>query len=224
MTADCVLIVEDELHTAEILADYLRLENYISHILTDGLLVAPWVNEYKPALILLDLMLPGKSGLELCKEIRSYSSVPIIITTARIEEIDRLIGLELGADDYICKPYSPREVVARVKTVLRRLVLPTLLETGLKLDASCYRATLDGQDLQLTAAEFRLLYYLASHPGRVYNRQQLLNNIYTDDRALNDRAIDNFIKNIRKKIASVKDRSQLIHSVYGVGYKYDWRE
>jgi two-component system response regulator BaeR len=167
-------------------------------------------------------MLPGKSGLDICKEIRSFSSVPIIMTTARVEEIDRLLGLELGADDYICKPYSPREVVARVKTVLRRAGnAPTPLEAGLQLDESCYRATLCGHDLQLTAAEFRLLNYLSAHPGRVYNRQQLLNNIYPDERALNDRAIDNYIKNLRKKISVVASDCELIHSVYGVGYKFE---
>jgi two-component system response regulator BaeR len=222
---DCVLIVEDEVNTAAILADYLRLENYQPHLLTDGLLAVPWVREHKPILILLDLMLPGKSGLEVCKEIRSFSSVPIIMTTARVEEIDRLLGLELGADDYICKPYSPREVVARVKTVLRRAgKQPTAHESGLQLDQSCYHATLNGHDLQLTAAEFRLLNYLATHPGRVYNRQQLLNNIYSDDRALNDRAIDNFVKNIRKKISAAGPGAELIHSVYGVGYKFEGRE
>ena len=219
---DLILIVEDEVDTAEILADYLRLENYTTHLLSDGLPVVSWVREHKPALVLLDLMLPGKSGLDICKEIRSFSSVPIIMTTARVEEIDRLLGLELGADDYICKPYSPREVVARVKTVLRRVSnVPTPMEVGLQLDESCYRATLNGHDLQLTAAEFRLLNYLAAHPGRVYNRQQLLNNIYADERALNDRAIDNYIKNLRKKISTVSSECELIHSVYGVGYKFE---
>lgn len=219
---DLIVIVEDEVATAEILADYLRLENYKAHLLTDGLPVVSWVREHKPALILLDLMLPGKSGLDICKEIRSFSSVPIIMTTARVEEIDRLLGLELGADDYICKPYSPREVVARVKTVLRRVGnAPTPMEAGLHLDETCYRSTLNGHDLQLTAAEFRLLNYLAARPGRVYNRQQLLNNIYPDERALNDRAIDNYIKNLRKKISVVSDECELIHSVYGVGYKFE---
>ena len=219
---EAILIVEDEVATAEILADYLRLESYTTHLLSDGLPVVAWVCEHKPALILLDLMLPGKSGLDICKEIRTFSSVPIIMTTARVEEIDRLLGLELGADDYICKPYSPREVVARVKTVLRRVgTVSTPLETGLQLDESCYRAVLKGLDLQLTAAEFRLLNYLAAHPGRVYNRQQLLNNIYPDERALNDRAIDNYIKNIRKKISVVSNECELIHSVYGVGYKFE---
>ena len=219
-----ILIVEDEVQTAEILADYLKLESYAPHIISDGSQVVTWVQEHKPALILLDLMLPGKSGLEICKEIRSFSFVPIIMTTARIEEIDRLIGLELGADDYICKPYSPREVVLRVKTVLRRAgTEPTLSDTGLSLNESCYSATLNGHDLQLTAAEFRLLHYLAVHPGRVYNRQQLLNNIYPDERALNDRAIDNFIKNLRKKLTNAGQKDELIHSVYGVGYKFEIR-
>jgi two-component system response regulator BaeR len=219
---DLILIVEDEAATAEILADYLRLESYRTHLLTDGLPVVSWVREHKSALILLDLMLPGKSGLDICKEIRSFSSVPIIMTTARVEEIDRLLGLELGADDYICKPYSPREVVARVKTVLRRVgSSPTPMAAGLQLDESCYRAALNGHDLQLTAAEFRLLNYLAARPGRVYNRQQLLNNIYPDERALNDRAIDNYIKNIRKKISAVSNEGEFIHSVYGVGYKFE---
>jgi two-component system response regulator BaeR len=219
---EMIVIVEDEVATAEILADYLRLENYTTHLLIDGLAVVSWVREHKPALILLDLMLPGKSGLDICKEIRSFSTVPIIMTTARVEEIDRLLGLELGADDYICKPYSPREVVARVKTVLRRVGNgATPLKAGLQLDESYYHATLNGHDLNLTAAEFRLLNYLAAHPGRVYNRQQLLNNIYPDERALNDRAIDNYIKNLRRKISVVSNESELIHSVYGVGYKFE---
>jgi len=223
--ADTVLIVEDELQTAEILADYLRLEQYQPHLLTDGLACVAWVQDHKPSLILLDLMLPGKSGLEICKEIRSFSSVPIIMTTARIEEIDRLLGLELGADDYICKPYSPREVVARVKTVLRRTATVISSQgSGLQLDQACYLATLDGHDLHLTAAEFRLLNYLALHPGRVYSRQQLLNSVYSDERALNDRAIDNFIKNIRKKISAVRTDCDMIQSVYGVGYKFESRE
>ncbi len=217
-----ILIVEDEQQTAEILADYLRIEHYHPHLLTEGSAVVEWVRENRPSLILLDLMLPGKSGLDICREIRAFSSVPIIMTTARIEEIDRLLGLELGADDYICKPYSPREVVARVKTVLRRVHSNSSpQESGLHLDESKYTATLNGQDLQLTAAEFRLLNYLAAHPGRLYNRQQLLNAIYPDERALNDRAIDNYVKNLRRKITAVCKDCEMIVSVYGVGYKFE---
>jgi two-component system response regulator BaeR len=219
---DVVLIVEDEEHTAGILADYLRREGYVPFCLANGADVVPWVREQMPGLILLDLMLPGKGGLEVCKEIRSFSTVPIIMTTARIEEIDRLLGLELGADDYICKPYSPREVVARVKTVLRRAgTTPTIQEVGLVLDESRYLATLNGVDLELTALEFRLLRFLAANPGRVYNRQQLLDRVYPDQRALNDRAVDNHIKNLRKKIAATGRGEELIHSIYGVGYKLE---
>lgn len=222
--ADTILIVEDELPTAEVLADYLRLEQYHPQLLTDGSAAVSWVREHKPVLVLLDLMLPGKSGLDICREVRGFSFVPIIMTTARIEEIDRLLGLELGADDYICKPYSPREVVARVKTVLRRIgTAGSRIIPGLQLDEACYRATLDGYDLHLTAAEFRLLNYLASHPGRVYNRQQLLNSVYPDERALNDRAVDNFIKNLRKKISAVRLDCDMIQSVYGVGYRFETR-
>jgi two-component system response regulator BaeR len=219
---ELVLIVEDEEHTAGILADYLRREGYVPYCLANGADVVPWVREQMPGLILLDLMLPGRGGLEICKEIRSFSTVPIIMTTARIEEIDRLLGLELGADDYICKPYSPREVVARVKTVLRRAgTTPNIHAVGLVLDESRYLATLNGIDLELTALEFRLLRFLAANPGRVYNRQQLLDRVYPDQRALNDRAVDNHIKNLRRKIAAAHTDEELIHSIYGVGYKLE---
>lgn len=217
-----ILIVEDEEHTAAILADYLRREGFIPFCLVNGADVVPWVREQMPGLILLDLMLPGKGGLEVCRELRSFSSVPVIMTTARVEEIDRLLGLELGADDYICKPYSPREVVARVKTVLRRAGgVPALSQEGLLMDESRYLATLNGTDLELTALEFRLLKFMAASPGRVFNRQQLLDGVYPDQRALNDRAVDNHIKNLRRKISAAGSREEHIHSLYGVGYKFE---
>ena len=218
----CVLIVEDEEQSAAILADYLHRDGFTTVMLSDGSQVAPWVREHKPVLVLLDLMLPGMGGLDVCKAVRAFSPVPVVMMTARVDEIDRLLGLELGADDYICKPYSPREVVARVKSVLRRTGTHRVVsEAGLQLDQFQYSAILNGCDLQLTAAEFRLLHYLAAHPGRVYSRQQLLNNIYPDDRALNDRAIDNHIKNLRKKLSGASTGEELIHSVYGVGYKFE---
>ena len=160
-----ILIVEDEVKLARLLADYLQQSGFASHWLSDGLAVAPWVRSHAPDLILLDLMLPGRDGLELCKEIRLFSAVPIIMITARIEEIDRLLGLELGADDYICKPFSPREVVARVKSVLRRSVVPIAGSTQeLVLDPTRYRAALHGHDLELTAVEFKLLHFLRQLP------------------------------------------------------------
>ncbi len=219
-----ILIVEDEEKLAGIVADYLRQAGYESRILADGTLVLPWVRAHEPDLVLLDLMLPGKGGLDICREIRSFSSVPIIITTARVEEIDRLLGLELGADDYICKPYSPREVVARVRAVLRRTGGPASIHSaGLMLDESRYLATLDGRDLELTAVEFKLLRYLAASPGRIYGRQQLMDHIYPDERIVADRTIDSHIKKLRKKIALIAPETDLIHSVYGVGYKFEVR-
>ncbi|MBI5602681.1 MAG: response regulator [Deltaproteobacteria bacterium] len=217
-----ILIVEDEPKLASLLVDYLKASGFDSFCLGNGLEVVPWAREYQPDLVLLDLMLPGRDGLEVCKELRTFSRVPIIMVTARIEEIDRLLGLELGADDYICKPFSPREVVARVKAVLRRTADGrTIQAQGLVLDENRYQATLDGKDLELTAVEFKLLHFLAAHPGRLYGRQQLMDHIYPDERIVSDRTIDSHIKKLRKKIAAVSPGQGFIHSVYGVGYKFE---
>ena len=217
---ETILIVEDEPKLAEVLADYLRQAGFNIEHLADGREVVPRVRESAPDLILLDLMLPGKDGMEICKEIRAFSAVPIIILTARIEEIDRLLGLELGADDYICKPFSPREVVARVKAVLRRTSGPASAP-HLVIDSACYQAKLHGQPLALTAVEFQLLAFLAAHPGRIYSRNQLMDRIYSDQRIVSDRTIDSHIKKLRKKIAAVAPGEELIHAVYSVGYKFE---
>jgi two-component system response regulator BaeR len=149
--------------------------------------------------------------------------VAIIMVTARVEEIDRLLGLELGADDYICKPFSPREVVARVKAVLRRAKRGERpAEAGVKLDEAGYRATIGGKDLNLTAVEFQLLKVLADHPGRIYTREQLMDAMYRDERVVADRTVDSHIKKIRRKIAAVLPDREVVHSVYGLGYKYEW--
>ncbi|MFH7325974.1 response regulator [Desulfurivibrio sp. C05AmB] len=216
-----ILIVEDEPKLAALLEDYLSQASFAVARLDHGLAVVPWVREHEPELILLDLMLPGKDGLEICKEVRVFSAVPIIMITARVEEIDRLLGLELGADDYICKPFSPREVVARVKAVLRRAAGRPAPATGLVLDESRYKATLHGKALDLTAVEFNLLQILSARPGRIYSRSQLMDGIYVDQRVVGDRTIDSHIKKLRKKIAAVAPEQELIHSVYGVGYKYE---
>jgi two-component system response regulator BaeR len=218
-----ILIVEDEPKLAKLLSNYLRQAGYDPECRENGLDVLPLVREKMPALILLDLMLPGLGGIDICKEIRSFSAVPIIMVTARIEEIDRLLGLELGADDYICKPFSPREVVARVKAVLRRTAnqAPSGTAPLLQLDEDCFRATLHGQDLDLTVVEYKLLRFLVANPGRIYGRDQLMDRIYPDQRVVSDRTIDSHIKNLRKKISGVNPETELIHSVYGVGYKYD---
>jgi len=170
---------------------------------------------------IMPLMLPGRDGIEICKEIRTFSNLPIIMVTARVEEIDRLLGLELGADDYVCKPFSPREVVARVKAVLRRTERNTTIQAkGLVLDESRYQAVLRGIDLELTAVEFKLLSFLAANPGRIYSREQLMRKIYPDDRIVSDRTIDSHVKKLRKKIAELNLGEELIGSVYGVGYKF----
>ncbi len=217
-----ILIVEDETKLSALLADYLKASGFEPFSLTSGTDAVPWIRERKPDLVLLDLMLPGKNGMDICKEIRTFSQVPVIMVTARIEEIDRLLGLELGADDYICKPFSPREVVARVKAVLRRAHNGKTVEAaGLALDEHRYRATLRGNDLGLTAVEFKLLQVLVSNPGRIYNREQLMDKIYPDDRFVSDRTVDGHIKKLRRKLESIDPKAKLIHAVYGVGYKFE---
>jgi len=222
MTEKRVLIVEDEEKLAAVVGDYLRQAGFTPHWLAEGTSVAPWVREHRPALVLLDLMLPGRDGLEVCKEIRAFAAVPIIMITARVEEIDRLLGFEFGADDYICKPFSPRELVARVKAVLRRADQGQAKTAAVvTLDEDRYLATVAGQPLDLTAVEFRLLQILVASPGRIYGRQQLMDRIYQDQRIVSDRTIDSHIKKLRKKIAAVLAGREIIHSVYGVGYKYE---
>lgn len=217
-----VMIVEDEEKLASLLGDYLKQSGFQCEWIADGGEVLPRVRNRMPELILLDLMLPGRDGLEICKEIRSFSRVPIIMITARVEEIDRLLGLELGADDYICKPFSPREVVARVKTVLRRSgENQAPAATGLSLDPDRFQAILNGQDLDLTAVEFKLLHFLQQNAGRIYSRSQLMDRIYPDQRVVSDRTIDSHIKKLRKKIAAAAPDIELIHSIYGVGYKFE---
>jgi two-component system response regulator BaeR len=218
-----VLIVEDEAKLAGLLRDYLAQDGFEASVLHRGDEVEPWVSTHDVDLVLLDLMLPGKNGLEVCKALRASSGVAIIMVTARVEEIDRLLGLELGADDYICKPFSPREVVARVKAVLRRAKRGERpAEAGVKLDEAGYRATIGGTDLNLTAVEFQLLKVLADQPGRIYTREQLMDAMYRDERVVADRTVDSHIKKIRRKIAAVLPDREVVHSVYGLGYKYEW--
>ncbi len=225
-----ILIVEDEDKIAAVLRDYLVKEGYETHRLARGDEVEPWVREHGADLVLLDLMLPGRNGLEVCKALRVCSDTAIVMVTARVEEIDRLLGLELGADDYICKPFSPREVVARVKAVLRRgrgraaaggAAPGATPGGGLHLDAERWSATLDGRDLGLTAVEFKLLEVLVRQPGRIYSREQLMDAMYRDERIVADRTVDSHVKKLRRKLDDAAPGRELIHSVYGVGYKYE---
>lgn len=219
---DTILIVEDEPKLAQLLADYLSAAGFASQRIGDGREVLPWVHQHDPALILLDLMLPGRDGLDICREIRGFSRVPIIIVTARVEEIDRLLGLELGADDYVCKPYSPREVVARVKAVLRRSQPEaSAAESSLELDESSYRVRAGGREVELTTVEFHLFRNLYREPGRIFARSQLIDRIYDDGRIVSDRTVDSHIKKLRKKLAELLPEQELIHSVYGAGYRYE---
>ena len=247
-----ILIVEDEERLARLVADYLTATGYKSHILGEGTGVADWVRAHQPALVILDLMLPGRDGLDVCRDLRAFSAVPIIMVTARVEEIDRLLGLELGADDYVCKPFSPRELVARVKAVLRRFQAPpadatpispdaatptsptddhlsgakpasatTHGLTTLHLDESTLRVHWQGRTVELTAVEFSLLATLHASPGRIYSRNRLMALIYRDHRVVSDRTIDSHIKKLRRKLEELSPDQEWVHSVYGVGYRYE---
>jgi len=221
-----ILIVEDEPKLASLMSDYLKVEGFETHAIGDGLAAVPWVRSHTPDLVLLDLMLPGRDGLEICKELRAADDVrvrdvPIVMVTARVEEIDRLIGLEAGADDYVCKPFSVRELVARVKVILRRPRGAARATPGLAIDIERHRATLDGKALELTPVEFRLLALLAAVPGRVLSRDKLLAELYEDHRVVTGRTVDTHVKNLRRKLAEARPGADLVRSIYGVGYSLE---
>jgi two-component system response regulator BaeR len=217
-----ILIVEDEPKLAALVGDYLRVGGYESNWVADGREAVSAVRNGQPDLVLLDLMLPGRDGLDICRELRSFSDVPIIMLTARVEEIDRLLGLELGADDYICKPFSPREVVARVKAILRRTRGSTeQTAAALRIDEATHSAIFHGVMLELTPVEFRLLKTLAANPARVFSRDHLLDNLYLDHRVVTDRTVDSHIKNLRRKLEQAAPGQDPIRSIYGVGYKLE---
>lgn len=225
MNADAhILIVEDEPKLATLLRDYLEASGYAATMIHDGNEVISWVRQHDPDVVLLDLLLPGKDGFTLCRELRSFSQVPIIMITARVEEIDRLLGLELGADDYVCKPFSPREVVARVKSLLRRSRGGQgSLPAPLALDDERFEARFHGSLLNLTPVEYRLLRALAARPGHVLSRNQLMNALYLDHRVVSDRTVDSHVKNLRRKLADAAPGQDPLCSIYGVGYKLDWQ-
>jgi two-component system response regulator BaeR len=220
--APLILLVEDEPHIADIQLAYLEQAGFRTHHLQRGDEVLPFLRGTRPDAILLDVMLPGMDGTAVCRELRQFCDVPVIMVTARVEEIDRLLGFEVGADDYLCKPFSPRELVMRVKALLRRYApAPAVSAPSLQLDAEQQRAFWNGKRLELTAQQFRLLQVLSSRPGRVFSRAQLLELAYADDAEVSDRAIDSLIKNLRKRLAAEVPGQEFIHSVYGVGYRYE---
>ena len=221
--AATVLIVEDEAKIASLLSDYLeKIGGYQTHWVDRGDEALQAFDELSPDLVLLDLMLPGMDGLEVCKAIRAKSQVPVIMVTALVEEIDRLLGLELGADDYICKPFSPREVVARVKAVLRRAGAceDETKSSPLQIDQELHTASINDRQLKLSPVEFALLNSLSAQPGRVFSRDQLMSSIYSDYRVVSDRTVDTHVKNLRRKLTEAGPGAEMIESVYGVGYRF----
>jgi two-component system response regulator BaeR len=219
-----ILIVEDERKIATLLRDYLQRSDYQVTLMASGEQAVEEIRSHPPDLVILDLMLPGKDGLTICREVRAFSDLPILILTAKVDEVDRLVGLEMGADDYICKPFSPREVVARVKAVLRRTrpveKSPKIETGGLTLDTATRQVSVHGEPLHLTPNEFDLLKVLMSHPQRVFERSDLIALVQGYDFEGYDRTIDSHIKNIRKKIAARLPHRQVIKTIYGVGYAF----
>ena len=223
MASQKILIVEDEENIAEVLIAYAKQQDYETEHLNSGKGVVSFVKQNAVDLMLLDLMLPDVDGIELCKQIRAFSSVPIIMLTAKSEEIDRSLGLELGADDYICKPFSPKEVIARIKAVLRRTSQPKaniINHNNFQLHKDDYEARLNGKSISFTAVEFKIFLLFISHVGRVFTREDIINNVYSDTTDISDRNIDTHIKNIRKKINDIQAGLNPIAAVYSVGYKF----
>jgi two-component system alkaline phosphatase synthesis response regulator PhoP len=224
--SDKILIVEDEVRIVRTLRLYLEQAGFVVTAVHDGTQAIPAFRQERPSLVLLDLNLPGQDGLDICRTLRRLGNVPIIMLTARTEEMDRLIGLELGADDYISKPFSPREVVARIRAVLRRtqgsMATAEILQAGaLQLDLAAYRVWIDGQFLDLTQTEFELLATLMRHKGRVLSRGQLLEAVQGTAHEEFERAIDQHIKNVRRKLKEVVGDVPIINTIYGVGYRLD---
>ncbi len=218
-----ILIIEDDSHIRKLLREYLESRGFAVVEAADGLQgLAKW-QEAKPDLVLLDIMLPYLSGLDVLKAIRMKSMTPVILLTAISDEVDKLLGLELGADDYVTKPFSSREVAARVQAILRRVsgagdTMKCSLGR-LRLDIIHYEAQVGNQKLDLTPTEFRILALLAEHPGRVYTRLQILERIYSDTYEGYERTIDTHINRIRRKLKSVPENQVLVKTVYGVGYR-----
>ncbi len=217
-----VLVVEDDPKIAALLLSYLRDEGLDATSAHDGHEALRLIQQQTPDAVVLDWMLPGMDGIALCQAVRAFSDVPLLMLTARVDELDRLLGLNTGADDYVCKPFAPREVVARVRALLRRS--QGLLKATPSLwavDEASFRIRWRSEWLNLTRIEFMMLRLLLSRPGRVYSRAQLLATVHDSQRDISDRAIDTHVKNLRKKIQAVDADCDCIASVYGVGYRFD---
>jgi DNA-binding response OmpR family regulator len=222
---ELILVVDDEPKIVRLARDYLEQNSFRVLPVGDGAAALAAARQEKPDLVVLDLNLPGLDGLDVCRALRRESNVPIIMLTARAEEMDRLIGLELGADDYIVKPFSPRELVARVRAVLRRtqgdVQTPGLIRTGeLEIDLNGHRVTRRGEPVKLTRIEFNLLAMLAQHAGQTLSRAQLIDRLHGSADGGFDRSIDAHIKNLRRKVEEDPTNPRYVLTVYGIGYQF----
>jgi len=222
-----ILIVEDEQDLVRLLKYNLDKEGFRVNAISDGSLVMAEMRREEPDLLVLDLMLPGMDGLEICRQVRRhdrYSSIPILMLTARSDEADRVVGLEIGADDYVTKPFSMRELIARVRALLRRrepLTQRNSVQRGnLMIDPSAHAVSVAGRQVELSALEFRLLHHLASHPGLVFSRDQLLDRVWGNDRSVTPRSVDVYIRRVREKIEEEPQRPSYLQTVHGVGYRF----
>lgn len=222
-----IILVDDEPEILTLVRDYLTREGYSVVSALNGLEGMELIEREKPDLVLLDWMLPGISGLEMCKRLREISTIPIIMLTAKSEEIDRVLGLEFGADDYIVKPFSLRELAARIKTVLRRsagvsqeTTSSVIIRGEISLDVSSHRVLKRGQEIFLTPTEFNILHLLATRPGTVYSRLQLLRQAMGEEYLYYERSIDTHVSNLRKKIEDNPSEPKYVETVFGVGYRF----
>jgi len=220
-----ILVVDDEPKIVKLTRDFLEKDGFRVISAADGVTALQIARREKPDLVVLDLMLPGMDGWEVCRALRRESDVPVIMLTARSEESDQVVGLELGADDYISKPFSPRTLVARVRALLRRtqgrMKPPVMIRSaGLEIDLQGHRVQVDGNDVHLTPNEFKLLAALARHPGQLFSREQLVDHLHGDSFNSFDRSIDSHIKNLRRKLETDPSNPRFIETVYGEGYRF----
>ncbi len=222
---ELILVVDDEPKIVKLTRDFLEKDGFRVISAADGVTALQMARREKPDLVVLDLMLPGMDGWEVCRALRRESDVPVIMLTARSEEGDQVVGLELGADDYISKPFSPRTLVARVRALLRRtqgrMKPPVMIRSaGLEIDLQGHRVQVDGNDVHLTPNEFKLLAALARHPGQLFSREQLVDRLHGDSFNSFDRSIDSHIKNLRRKLETDPSNPRFIETVYGEGYRF----
>jgi len=224
-----ILIVEDDHNTAALIATYLQREGFTTQTSHDGAEALNLARQQPPGFVILDVMLPQVDGWEICRELRKFSDVPILMLTAREEEIDRVLGLSLGADDYVVKPFSPRELVERVKAILRRTTRLAKAESlfthnELSLNTEQRRVTLAGQTIDLTSVEYKLLQALMSVPGKAFSRDDLLNHIYAGGESVIDRVVDVHIGHLRQKLSDDPAEPRFIETVRGFGYRFAIKE